>query len=227
MPYTRQDVQVRLKNLGFYQGKIDGDIGPASCEAIMAALSSVKAFVLPKMPEGVVPQDWMQAATIDRIILHWTVGKHEPSEYDKDHYHILVSGKGKVVRGNCDISGNSSTAKKGKTASHTKDCNTGSLGISLAGMIGAEERPLNLGAHPITKEQWDMAAVVAAELCKRYKVPVTPRTVLSHAEVQANLGIQQRGKWDVAILPWDRTFDTARECGDLFRKLVQEHLNKL
>jgi hypothetical protein len=66
-----------------------------------------------------------------------------------------------------------------------------------------------------------------AELCKHYKVPVTDKTVLSHAEVQKNLGITQRGKWDVAILPWDRSFDTSWECGDLFRKQVQEHLNKL
>jgi hypothetical protein len=58
-------------------------------------------------------------------------------------------------------------------------------------------------------------------------VPVTPKTVLSHAEVQANLGIKQKGKWDIAILPWDRSFDTARECGDEFRRMVQEHLSKL
>jgi uncharacterized protein YgiM (DUF1202 family) len=80
---------------------------------------------------------------------------------------------------------------------------------------------------PLTKAQWDKAAIVVAELCRRYNIPVNPRTVLSHAEVQANLGIRQRGKWDVAVLPFDRAFDTARECGDLFRRMVQEHLNLL
>jgi hypothetical protein len=41
------------------------------------------------------------------------------------------------------------------------------------------------------------------------------------------LGIRQKGKWDIAILPWDLSFDTPRECGDLFRQQVQVHLLKL
>ncbi|MER8369697.1 hypothetical protein NKH70_28955 [Mesorhizobium sp. M0991] len=40
-----------------------------------------------------------------------------------------------------------------------------------------------------------MTAVVA-ELCKYYRIKVTSKTVLSHAEVESNLGIEQRGKWD-------------------------------
>lgn len=233
---NREDVQVRLKNLGYYGGKIDGDLGPASCAAIMAALDDLKPraaaetpSVLSPRPIGeapLVPEEWLQRGTFERVILHWTVGGNEPSEFDREHYHILLSGKGKVVRGLCDISANSSTAPSGRKASHTLNCNTGSIGVSLAGMVGAEEHK-TVGPEPITKVQWDEAAKVVAELCRRYRVPVTPRNVLSHAEVQQNLGIKQRGKWDVAILPWDRAFDTAKECGDLFRKQVQEHLAKL
>jgi N-acetyl-anhydromuramyl-L-alanine amidase AmpD len=94
-------------------------------------------------------------------------------------------------------------------------------------MALAVQRPLNTGRYPLTKAQWDMASTVAADLCKRYKIPVTPKTVLSHAEVQTNLGIAQLGKWDVAILPFDPGFDTARECGDRFRAEVAAKLAKL
>lgn len=174
---------------------------------------------------NVIPRDWLQPADIARVILHWTAGQHKPSQDDRGHYHILISGEGEVVRGLCDIRANSSTDAKGRKAHHTLNCNTGSIGVSMACMLGAIERPLNVGKHPLTRAQWDKAAQVVAEICKHYKIAVTPRTVLSHAEVQNNLSIRQRGKWDIAILPWDLAFDTARECGDRFRTQVQDHLD--
>jgi len=173
----------------------------------------------------ILPQEWLQSATVQRIHLHWTAGGHNPSENDKDHYHILIAGDGRVVKGNCDISANSTTSPRGKKAHHTLNANTGALAVSMACMMDAVERPFNAGKFPLTKAQWEKAAVVVAELCRRYKIPVTSRTVLSHAEVQANLSIRQRGKWDVAVLPFDRAYDTARACGDFFRKMVQEHLS--
>ena len=46
-----------------------------------------------------------------------------------------------------------------------------------------------------------MAALVA-NLALHYKIPVTPQTILTHAEVQPTLGIKQRGKWDVTRIPY-------------------------
>jgi hypothetical protein len=173
---------------------------------------------------AILPQEWLQSATVQRIHLHWTAGQHNPSENDKDHYHILIAGDGRVVKGNCDIAANSTTSPRGKKAHHTLNANTGALAVSMACMMEARERPFDAGPYPLTKAQWEKAAIVTAELCRRYKVPVTARTVLSHAEVQANLSITQRGKWDVAVLPFDRAYDSARACGNLFRKMVQDHL---
>src|SRR5690606_21599103 len=53
-------------------------------------------------------------------------------------------------------------------------------------------------------------------------IAVTPKTVLTHAEVQANLGIKQRNKWDIAVLPFDRKVVGAKAIGDKLRSEVKE-----
>ena len=68
-------------------------------------------------------------------------------------------------------------------------------------MVGAVERPFNAGRYPITPAQVDALARLCADLCRDYTIPVTRKTVLTHAEVQPTLGITQRGKWDVSWLP--------------------------
>lgn len=174
-----------------------------------------------------IPADWMPAASIARLILHWTAGGHKATDFDRKHYHVLVEGDGKVVRGFPSIAANGLPRAKAGYAAHTLNCNTGSIGLSLCAMAGSAERPFQPGSHPLTRSQWDMGSTVAAQLCKRYGIPVTSKTVLSHAEVQANLGIAQRGKWDIAVLAFDRAFDTARECGDRFRAETADKLARL
>jgi hypothetical protein len=120
------------------------------------------------------------------------------------------------VRGKPTIDLNQAPARKGYAA-HTLNCNSGSIGVSLCGMAGAVESPFSAGKSPITREQWDALAGVLADLCRRYAIPVTPATVLSHAEVQSTLGIKQRGKWDIARLPFDPAVIGARAIGDRFR----------
>ncbi|RCW77732.1 peptidoglycan-binding protein [Paracoccus lutimaris] len=56
-------------------------------------------------------------------------------------------------------------------------------------------------AYPITDLQIDVMATFVADLCRIYRIPVTRRTVLSHAEVQPTLGIKQNAKWDISWLP--------------------------
>ena len=72
----------------------------------------------------------------------------------------------------------------------------------------------------MTKAQWDKLAVVVADLCRFYGIPVTPKTVLSHAEVQGTLGITQRGKWDFTRLAFAPEVKGAKACGDLLRTAV-------
>lgn len=170
-----------------------------------------------------IPQDWMPAANMKRVIVHWTAGSHKATEFDRAHYHILIEADGKLVRGKPAIDLNAGPIKPGYAA-HTLNCNTGSIGVSLCCMAGAIESPFNPGSAPMTKEQWDKLATVVADLCRYYKIPVTPETVLSHAEVQQNLGIQQRGKWDIARLAFDPSVKGAKACGDLLRLNVMEVL---
>lgn len=168
---------------------------------------------------GNVPAGWMPAAKMSRVIVHWTAGTNKASDFDRKHYHILIEGDGKLVRGIPSIKLNEAPAKAGYAA-HTLNCNSGSIGISLCGMHGAVEAPFNPGKYPITAEQWKALAEAVADLCERYDIPVSPKTVLSHAEVQANLGIKQRNKWDIATLPFDRKFKTAKAVGDRLRAEV-------
>lgn len=172
-----------------------------------------------------VPASWMPAATMARVIVHWTAGTYTVSALDRDHYHLIIGGDTKLVRGARPISGNSAVNPVGARASHTLNCNTGSIGYALACMGNAVQSPFDAGKWPLKREQWDAMIPDLAQLCQRYRIPVTDKTLLSHAEVQANLKITQRGKWDIAILPFDLRYKTARAVGDLMRKLTLEAMS--
>jgi hypothetical protein len=173
-----------------------------------------------------VPDEWMPSARLERIILHWTAGSNTASDFDRKHYHILIEGSGRVVRGIPSIAANGigAPASAGARASHTLNCNTGSIGVSMCAMRGAVERPFNPGPSPLTRIQWETAARVVAILCRRYGIAVDRRRVLSHAEVQGSLGITQRAKWDVSRLAFDPSVAGATACGDLFRSLVSGNI---
>lgn len=163
-----------------------------------------------------VPAAWMPAARMRGIIVHWTAGAHKASALDREHYHVLIEGGGKLVRGIPSIALNQKPASKGYAA-HTLKCNSGFIGVALCCMAGAIEAPFNAGVAPMTRSQWDALPFVLADLCRFYAIGVTPRTVLSHAEVQPTLGIAQRGKWDITRLAFDPSIKGAKACGDLFR----------
>jgi len=226
---TVLDVQRALLARGYNLGKsgADGLPGPATYGAMMKALAAVPVAAT-WMPEQetkylAVPVDWMPWAQMQRIIVHWTAGANTASALDREHYHILIEGGGKVVRGKPSIDLNQAPVKKGYAA-HTLNCNSGSIGVSLCGMAGAVESPFSAGRSPITREQWEILPSVLADLCRRYSIPVTPSTVLSHAEVQGTLGIAQRGKWDISRLPFEPSIKGAKAVGDLFRNATKLRL---
>lgn len=170
-----------------------------------------------------IRSDYLSHCAMSRVILHWTAGTNEVSALDLEHYHFIIDGKGQVHRGDHTIEDNVNTADD-DYAAHTRGTNTGSIGISLAGMAGAIERPFKAGKYPINKVQWDEAVACIAQLCKVYHIPPTPQHVMTHAEVQANLNHPQRGKWDIAVLPFDPQFNTAKEVGDRLRAEVAEKM---
>lgn len=174
-------------------------------------------------PSPLLPADWTPPAAMLRVHLHWTAGAHRASAEDRARYHVLVEGDGTLVRGDRSIAANAPGSGQAP-ASHTRGANTGAVGLALCGMRDARESPFDPGPSPLTALQWERAAAVAAELCRRYRIPVSRATLLSHAEVQGTLGIAQRGKWDVARLAFDPSLVGATAVGDRFRDLARAAL---
>ena len=159
-----------------------------------------------------------------RVILHWTAGAHTASANDKEHYHVLVEGDGTVVYGTHPIDANARPAREPR-ASHTRDLNTGSIGVAVCCMKDAKEQPFSPGPFPMTIQEWQVAAEVVAELCAKYNIAVTPRTVLAHGDVQATLKVPQLQKWDPLVLPWTPLVPR-QQVMEQFRAAVQGHITR-
>ena len=170
-----------------------------------------------------IPEEWLSKVKMNRVITHWTAGGHQASDLDKAHYHLLIEVDGNLVRGKYSIAANSSIRRERGYAAHTRQANTKSIGVTCCAMAGAQERPFDPGRFPMVETQWNVMAEVTAELCRFYKIPVLPHTVLGHGEVQKNMGVQQRGKWDPLALPWQPELSLV-EAGDLFREKVKSFL---
>lgn len=172
-------------------------------------------------PEHIINADWMPDVAMQRIIGHWTAGNHHPSAEDLQHYHIVIDGEGGLHRGKFSIAANAPLRlREGTYAAHTFNCNSRSIGVSLACMAEAVERPFDSGRAPLQKIQWLRLIEVMAALACRYDIPVTPQTILTHAEVQSNLAIRQKQKWDISRLPFDTTIVGAQAVGDKLRAEV-------
>lgn len=171
---------------------------------------------------SVLKPAWLFKAPMQRVICHWTAGGYEVSSTEKNFYHFLIGWDGSkayVERGDCDIDDNLSTGD-GIYAPHTGGLNTGSIGVSVCCMAGARQSPFYPGSYPMRKEQWELMAKVVAELVSFYGLPVDKQHVLQHGEVQSVYGINQDGKWDCLVLPWDVSKSPLRVAED-FRAVVR------
>jgi hypothetical protein len=157
-----------------------------------------------------------KAAPVERLILHWTAGREHASALEREHYHWLIQQDLTLVKGRHPDGGP-------PWAQHTRLLNTGSLGISLCGMAGATTT--DWGAAPITAPQLQKLVLVAAVLCQRYRLAISERTVLSHAEVGRVYGITQNGKWDISIWPGRPEIQGAAAVGHELRRLVAAALH--
>lgn len=160
-----------------------------------------------------------------RIIFHWSAGTYEFDDLDKQHYHFSVDGNGTVHTGSFKPEDNLNVAD-GRYAAHTRGTNEDSIGVAICAMGGATQKPLKFGKWPIKKLQWDALVKLIADLAKKYKIPVSKSTVLSHAEVQKTLGKPQLGKWDISYLPFDKTIVGATAVGNKLRAEVSALLAK-
>jgi hypothetical protein len=205
-------------NRGGSELDVDGDFGQLTLRASLAALDGPRAM------RQELPLDWMPNSTkMKRIIAHWTAGSHNVSRVDREHYHFIWAGDGTVHQGDHSVTDNE-VAGDGDYAAHTLRCNTGSIGVSVACMAGAKEQPFDAGLFPMTEDQWNGMVRGIAQLCRRYGIPVVASAVLTHAEVEDTLGIDQRGKWDITRLPWDDSVQGATEVGHALRNAVDAAL---
>lgn len=196
----------------------------AASQAVMFPTSPPAAAGSDYKPGSTVPLGWMPVCPMKRIIVHWTAGTHTASANDREHYHVLINGDGLLARGVPTIDKNSGGTHLGYAA-HTLNCNSGSIGVSLACMGDAIENPFNSGKWPMTREQWNKLPYVLADLCNRYSIVPDKTHVLSHAEVQSTLGIAQRGKWDISRLSFDPSVIGAHAVGDIFRAATAQLLS--
>ena len=181
MTFSTRDIQARCAALGFWPGPIDGKMGKRTAAAVEAATAFQKARGKPLFhPSG-----------IHRLHWHWTGGGNKANATDKAHYHAVFEGDGTEVL--CH--------DWGVVLAHTKNANSGAIGLSLCGMVKAVERPFSAGPEPITQAAVDALIDRSARLCVAFDIPPSRWSTLTHAEIQPTLGIAQRQKWDVNFLP--------------------------
>jgi hypothetical protein len=195
--------QARCAALGFWPGPIDGKWGGRSQAAFDAAVASQRAKGLPFVHES----------GVQRVHLHWTAGWHTPNATDRRAYHGLYHGDGTCEK----------RADPWVPRSHTLNANSGAVGLSLCCMVGAQERPFRWGQAPMTVKQLHAMCRDAASICIAYDIPVTRWSVLTHAEVQPTLGIAQRWKWDINVLPAMDAPGDPIVVGDKIRDIIMRY----
>ena len=202
-----RSVQAWVAAHGIDVGPIDGKWGPKTKKGVA------------QYNERYSDQTPLGRRKMWRIVMHWTAGGGVPNATDRKHYHVIVADDATVTMGDLKPEANINTAD-GQYAAHTRALNTGSIGISMAAMALATERPFNAGAYPITERQLDAFVNEVADLAETYDIPISKYTVLSHSEVQTTLNVRQRGKWDINWLPGMVEPGGPVEVGDELRRRI-------
>lgn len=159
-----------------------------------------------------------------RIIIHWTAGTYYPTEYEKEHYHYLVDKDGKIHNGKFRPE-NNEICKQGKYAAHTGGGNTGSIGVSICAMAGFKNS-LNIGKFPILKKQFENTMAFCADLAIKYKLEISPQTVMTHYEFGLkNPKTTSAGKIDITYLP-PYNWVNKEEIGSFIRSKIKWYIQK-
>jgi hypothetical protein len=137
---------------------------------------------------------------MEKIIIHWTAGTLQPCYQDYQCYHFIINGNGFVFQGKYTPEDNIN-CYDGKYAKHCGGGNTGAIGIAVCGMYGFKNRE-QLGKYPLTKVQCEKLFSEIARLCKKYRINITPETVLTHYEFgKKHPNTTSKGKIDIIYLP--------------------------
>lgn len=131
--------------------------------------------------------------SLNRITIHWTAGTYVPNETDKQAYHFLIDGEGKVHKGKYKPEDNIN-CQDGVYARHCGGGNTGNIGIALCGMYSQD--------YPIKRIQLEAACKLTAQLCDKYGIRITNKNIVTHAEFgKQHPHTTSAGKIDIINLP--------------------------
>lgn len=167
---------------------------------------------------------------MNKIIIHWTAGTNQPNSTDYRHYHFLVTSDGLVVEGKFPVLANEKCRADAKGnalyAAHCGGGNTGAIGIALCGMANFRNSK-NIGRYPLTKVQCERTFKLIVELCIKYGIIISDKTVMTHYEFGLkNPKTTSRGKIDIIYLP-PYSYLKANEIGNFFRNKAKWYLNKI
>lgn len=130
----------------------------------------------------------------------------------------MIDGDGVVHKGNHKPEDNLD-CKDGNYAKHTGGRNTNNIGIAICGMYSKD--------YPIKRKQVESACKLAAELCNKYGIRITNKTVLTHAEVGKMLPHStSAGKIDIINLPCMAVYGMGN-VGNILRNKVQWYRSKM
>ena len=160
-----------------------------------------------------------------KVVIHWTAGANQPNNTDYEHYHFLVNKDGIVIAGKYTPEDNEN-CNDGKYAQHCGGGNTGAIGVSMCGMYGFKDKN-NVGEYPLTKKQCEATFKLVAELCKKYNIAITNKTVLTHYEFgQSHPNTSSYGKIDIVYMPPYHEIEK-NKVGDFIRNKVRWYLGRL
>jgi len=221
MGYTKRDLQARVNALLWADHPddmmaVDGMDGPTTRKRVAQAmdLRKVKREHLLFNQSGLHGIRWHWAAS------SYAVNEEVLSHYNDGHDHLGNSYDG-GARAEHQANYNWRT---GVGVSHTKNNNSGIIGQAVIAMGNAEGWPLDVGQYPMTWVGIDAMLMRSIDYHHQFDIPISPWSMLTHAEVQPTLGIAQRGKWDIRWLPNGSTVVDARKAGDILRARMQAML---
>lgn len=157
--------------------------------------------------------------TLTKICLHWSAGSNYPNNMDKNAYHFLVDKDGKIYNGVFKPEDNLN-CYDGKYARHCGGGNTGCIGISCCGMFGFDLKNKQT-KYPLTQKQVESMCAKVAELCTKYGILISDKTVFTHYEFgQTHPKTTSCGKIDFTYLPYLPNLQKER-IGNYLRNKIQ------
>jgi hypothetical protein len=217
-----RDYQIRCNSLRLPGGTIlavDGMNGPNTQKQIAMAMGHfhVKNQKDIMDPSGIFRVHWHWAASTYNVT--WDVVRHYNAVFDKD---------GNKHDGGSPPEQQAIYAPPRYGVSHTFRGNTHAVGLSVAAMAGAEVTNwgtgvVDQGKYPLTWAGIDGMLEETMDLCREFDIKPSPWTTITHCEVQTNIGISQRNKWDIRVLPDNPTkLLGEKEAGDILRARMLE-----